>query len=388
MLEERFDGLKSLYWADTEKLAMRNYPLQEKLLPSSNLASAGLHWTGLGDVQLTFRNMLYMNALPINPFYVILLDAAHKNSIGADISMTRKARSYANFYWAIPIQRATITADFNFITIKYLRTGSALDTNTMLNAPFDPTIFHENDLWSDYSLSLRLLDDVYANFDAKLKQNMSGHSFMNLYRYRIELNGTGKFPQKNQITWVVAGEQYQRYSQKNSNERYFNTVNDILKMATRPLIYLYMRDVFTISRGLFLKGTAILEGGNNLLKERYEISLRKAWKNCSYVEPGYVTSLGGLFPIQSAYVRSCIQATKSFGITPMVKCSWEAEENYDKKVMEVSFLKMLSSLELSYAIRNRTELFLGGNFTSYNKDVVAGFPNRFGVYFGLQSIIP
>jgi hypothetical protein len=356
-------------------------------LPSSNLASVGFRWTGLGDAQLTLRNMLYLNAIPITPFYLNLLDTAHLKLVSNN-EMTRKARTYANVYWAIPIQRAIITADYNFIIMKYLRTGFNIDFNTSSLVPFDSTILHENDLWSDYSFSYRLFNEVYANLGARLKQNLSGHSFMNLYRYRIEISGTGEFPKKNQVTWLVAGEQYQRYSKKNSNERYFYIVDDINKMATRPLVYLYLRDVFTISRGLFIKGTAILEGGNNFIKERYEISLRKAWRNCSYIEPGYVTSLGGLFPIQSAYVRSCIQATKSFGITPMFKCSWEAEENYDKKVMEVSFLKMLSSLELSYAIRNRTELLLGGNFTSYNKEVVSGFPNRFGVYFGLQSIIP
>jgi len=231
-----------------------------------------------------------------------------------------------------------------------------------------------------------MFDDIYIQCNSRIKQNFTNSSFLNLYRYQVKLIGTAKLPASNQLTWNGGLEQYQRASDENMDHLY---LRESKPMATRLLFYLYMRDVFTISRGLYLKGTAFFETGADLLKQRYELSLRKAWRNLSYIEPGYCTSLGGLFPIQSAYVKSRIQATKSFSFDPALKFSWEAEESNDGEVMEVSFLKMVSSLEFVYAIKKQFQILLGGNFTLYNEDIAKkGFPTRYGVYCGIQSMIP
>ncbi|MBN1602771.1 MAG: hypothetical protein JW915_14270 [Chitinispirillaceae bacterium] len=385
MLEERFDGVKSLYSDKDDEVAMQNYPLKEKLLPSSNIASAGLRWTGLGDAQLIIRNILYFKPLAIDPFYHDYMDTTYTSTHEFSFSdMCRKARTYANAYWSLPLGRATVTADLNLIFLNYRK--RLLDYNSEFElVPVDSNMFFSTDLWSDYAFSFRMFDDVYIQCNTRMKQNFSDSRFLNLYRYQVELNGTARLPADNQLSWYGGLEQYQRASDEDMYEEYLKRS---YPMATRLLFYLYMRDVFTISRGLYLKGTAFLETGNNLLKRRYEVSLRKAWRNLSYVEPGYCTSLGGLFPIQSAYVKSRVQATKSFSIDPAVKFSWEAQENYEKHVMEVSFMKMVSSLEFAYAIKRQFQILLGGYYTYFNEDVAKDFPTRYGLYCGIQSMIP
>jgi hypothetical protein len=391
MLESRFDGLKSLYWDTNNKKAMQNYPLKEKLLPSSNLASAGLRWTGLGDAQVTLRNVLYLNSLSISPYYNDYMDTVEMdpNYFPSPDEMSRDARTYANVYWSLPLGRVTFTADLYFIILKYLKTSYGYDIDLSESVQVGKRTLNEKDLWSDYSISCRLFKDVYVKIDASLKQNLSSNDFLNMYCYKVELSGNHKFPEKNQITWIGGVEQYQRPDREELSKRY-RQESDGFPMALTPLFYAYFRDVLTISRGLFLKGTAIFETGNDLLKQRYEISLRKAWRNRSYIEPGYCTSLSGLFPIQSAYVKSCVQVTDAFGITPAIKFSWNAEKKETVKdtVMEISFLKTLASLELSYAIKKHMGILLGGNFTYFNKEVAPGFPNRFGVYCGIQGMIP
>lgn len=383
MLEERFDGLKSLYSDTDDEVAMQNYPLKEKSLPSSNIASAGLRWTGLGDAQLIIGNVLYLKPLAIMPMHHNYMDTAYTSTRDFLFSdMCRKARTYANAYWSLPLGRATVTADLNLIFLNYRK--RLLDFDLV---PVDSNMFFSTDLWSDYTFSFRMFDDVYIQCNTRMKQNFSDSRFLNLYRYQVELNGTARLPADNQLSWYWGLEQYQTASDEDMYEEY---LKESYPMATRLLFYLYMRDVFTISRGLYLKGTAFLETGNDLLKRRYDVSLRKAWRNLSYIEPGYCTSLGGLFPIQTAYLKSRIQATKSFSFDPAVKCTWNAEENTRKKEMEVSFMKMVSSLEFAYTIKKQFQVLLGGNFTLYNKEIAKryDFPTRYGVYCGIQSMIP
>lgn len=383
MLEERFDGLKSLYSGKDDEVAMQNYPLKEKQLPSSNIASAGLRWTGLGDAQLIIGNVLYLKPLAIMPMHHEHMDTAYTSTREYFFSdMYRKARTYTNAYWSLPLGRATVTADLNLFFLNYRK--RLLDINL---TPVDSNMFFSTDLWSDYTFSFRMFNGVFIQCNTRIKQNFSDSRFLNFYRYQVELNGTARLPADNQLSWYGGLEQYQRASDENMYDEY---IKNSKPMATRLLFYIYMRDVFTISRGLYLKGTVFLETGNNLLKRRYEVSLRKAWRNLSYVEPGYCTSLGGLFPIQSAYVKSRIQATKSFSIDPAVKFSWDAEKNAEKKEMEVSFMKMVSSLEFAYATKKQFQILLGGNFTLFNEEIAKkyDFPTRYGVYCGIQSMIP
>jgi hypothetical protein len=381
LLQENYDGILPVGYHKDSTLQIFP-PVSEKMVPSSNFAGIGLRSTAFGDVQLLVRNVLYFDPAPIGPEYLNFIDPpASENNVV--MSMKRQARTNVDMYLSIPAGIIEGILDFNYYTLNYSRTAKTFDLNTFTYVPFETKDILDQDLISYGSLRCKLPADMLVNAGVYLKQNFSGHAFMNLYQYELLLQGSHQIPANNKVTWATGLEMYNTSSKSIMPAQYIPEMESH-SFTTKPIYKLYLRDVYTLDWGLFLKGIVMLDAGKDLFKERYEFSLRKAWKNESSVDIGYFNALGGLFPMQGIFLRTIYRPTEQLSFSLNTKSLWEGPDKY---LNEISYLKTLVNLEIARKFFTNYEFSIGGDYIFYNTGIsmLDQFPGRFSVSGGIRG---
>jgi hypothetical protein len=388
VLQENYDGVIPLGYTKDTLITSTYPPVSEKLVPSSNNATVGLRLLAYGDIQLLVRNLLYFDPTPIGPDYLGYMDRPIYDSTISDNGMTikRKSRTNVNLFLTVPVSKFELVADVNYFGLNSMRTANGMKYISDTVFPVDTVIetrnMTESDLLSYFSVRYPIPADMRINIGAYLKQNFSGHAFMNLYQYELLLQGNHIFPSDNKITWSTGLELYNRSSNTLWPEGY-SDANQFHFSAT-PIYKLYLRDVYTLDWGFFLKSIIMLDLGKDLYKQRYELSLRKAWQNESSIDFGYFNALGGLFPMQGIFVRGIYRPAPLFSIALNSKSEWEGP---DKFLDKVSYLKTIVNLELGYIFKTHYEFTVGGDYTYYNTElsIPKEFPGRLGFYAGIKG---
>jgi hypothetical protein len=295
LLQENYDVILPVDYKKDP--ALKVYPpVSEKLVPSSNLAGIGLRSTALGDMQLMVRNILYFDPTPIPPYYLSFIDPpAYDTALTLNgVTMKRQSRTNLDMYLSIPAGIVEFVVDANYFRLDYSRTVSGSyvnDSDSVVVVDIETKNMVDQDLLSYGSLRCKLPANMLVNAGVYLKQNFSGHAFMNLYQYELLLQGSHQIPDGNKLTWGTGLEMYTRPSTGKMPVEYVYEL-ETHSFTTKPIYKLYLRDVYTLDWGLFLKGIVMLDIGADLLKERYEFSLRKAWQNESFIDICYFNALG------------------------------------------------------------------------------------------------
>jgi hypothetical protein len=149
---------------------------------------------------------------------------------------------------------------------------------------------------------------------------------------------------------------------------------------------LYLRSNFSLGRGLMLKGLSVMTFTEKLFKQRYEISLRKAWYKGSSVEAGASTTMGGLFPMVGYFVRTSIRPIDPLGISLRIKSVWDWPSELSMRDKTL-FVKAIPGGEIAYRAGSAIELYLGGDLTYYNPVTADEFPTRFYTGGGVRVFL-
>jgi hypothetical protein len=155
---------------------------------------------------------------------------------------------------------------------------------------------------------------------------------------------------------------------------------------------IYLRDFFTLSRGLTMKGLAIATFGKNIFKQRYEIAIRKCWSQGSSADAGFFTTISTWFPKIGLYGLSTIRFNEQFSIAVHAKGIWDLPREYaDPAVLGTSFYDFVSGEEFLYKISRPVELSIGSDqLVYYQRGTITGghivldFPSRYTVYCGVR----
>ncbi|MCU0609725.1 MAG: hypothetical protein MUF22_08180 [Chitinispirillaceae bacterium] len=396
LVQENYDGVMQLGKDPDSTGFTPQSPFAEKFIPSSNMVGAGLRAVNFCDMQVFVQNNLYINARRIDPYYSGFMNIpAYDSTNPPNFEMYRKARNNINAYCKVPAGPFSFIADINYNALNYEQRGivsSAFDGSDSTVSSRDLT---SADLWSDFSAEYQLPMGMSAVAGTRLKQNLSGAAFMNLYQYEGRVQGVSDLPFGNKLTWSAGFEQYLRPSFSSAPDGFEQSIIDGERGFSKNLLYtLYLRDVYTIDRGLYFKVTdivtmdgTILKLGPNFYKFRTELSLRKAWENESSLEGGYFRAGGGLFPQQGLFLRSALRMVPKFAIIPWFRATWEGP---DELFYNDQFYRATGTIEASYAVMNNLELLVGGDYTWYALELNEGtndFPNRGGIFFGLRSML-
>lgn len=377
--EELDDVLRLSYDGPAANPVDRISPFSEKKLPSSNNVAAGLRFTGLGTLSLSFKNMEYWDALPIYPeFLQTNYVSADPNYVWSGDMVKRQSRNNINAYWLIPISDFSVLADINYFGLNYSLDQGGANINTFTDTVFGSWSGTYQDLWSRFSLGWAI--DPAFNLSAGVlnKSDLNDNSKYDLHRYTVQMKGNQVTLGDNNFTWSLSGRWYESEQMKENG------------FAVGPGALLYARDVFTLDRGLFLKGSMSLEVGHNLYKERFEFAFRKAWENESSVETGYFTNQGGLFPTQGLYLRTKNYLTPRFSVSTDSKSVYEGPEGFYSKLINpdgIRFIKAIGAIEGAFSISKHFEFLGGVDYTYYNSMAFedTDFPSRGGVYLGVRT---
>jgi hypothetical protein len=158
---------------------------------------------------------------------------------------------------------------------------------------------------------------------------------------------------------------------------------------------IYLRDSYTLARGLFLKVLAINTISfklpeSNFWKQRYDIGVRKTWLTGSYADVGYFTVIGNWYPKAGLYGRALIRLNEQFGISLYTRALWAWRRDYTHPSVLGAFIdKFGNGAEVSYRISKPVELLIGGNQINYNQELFdhdqgLDFPSRYSVYCGVR----
>lgn len=403
LTEEKYEGILPInYKRDTLSNALT--PLSERKVLSSNISGVGLRFTRFDNAEVSIRNILYLDTMSIFP----QLSARSFDKPYSDDSLTRdsilygllyydhsqmirKSRTSVNLYWSHPIGSVELCADVNYFILNYI--GILKVTQTAIDSVLSRDKFTDIDQLFNGSIRYSLPHDFKFSIETHLKQNLSGYAFSNLYQFGLFFGGDHSFPSNNQLTWNLGVKSYSRASKSTMPKEYIDMVENYYKIAKGPINRIYLRDIYTLSYGFFLKATIMADLGNQLYKQRYEISVRKATQSGAYVDAGYFTAIGGLFPIQGTYIRTRYCPISSLELSGTTKFLWEQSELYDNKgniyKFKYKYLKNVTSGELAYKFWNEISL-LGGvdySFFNHNNEMIWDYPGRISGYVGIRGLL-
>jgi hypothetical protein len=392
LLSNELDHVLKLAYDDpNQRIVTKISPFAEKKLPNSNTFGASLRFKGLGTMSLGLKNMAYSESLPIYPEFLQTHYAPpDPNYTWSGDGVKRQTRNTVNAYWLLPIADFSILADINYFGFNYALDQGGMNMNTLSDTLFGSWTGAYQDLWSRFTTGWAI--DPAFNLSAGVvnKTDLNGNSKYNLYRYLVQIKGNKVAIADNNFTWSLSGRWYESEMMKENG------------FAVGPGALLYLRDVFSIDRGLFLKGSMSLEVGDSLFKERFEVALRKAWESESSIEAGYFTNQGGLFPTQGLYLRTKKYLTPEFSMVTDIKTIWEGPEGFDtdydndpsvsiySKLTNpngIRFIKAIGNLELAFAVSKHFEFLVGIDYTYYNsiEFTDTDFPSRGGGFVGIRT---
>jgi hypothetical protein len=406
LLQENYDGIFLIsYKRDT--VSNRLSPVAERNVLSSNTAGLGLRFTKLGDAQILIKNLWYIDTMSIYPSFApkmygkhITYDSLTSDSIANgllyydQLQMIRTSRTNMNLYWALPIGPMVICADLNYFFLNYINPVK-LSNSSVSDSVIRRDKITDVDQFLNVSIRYNLSLDFHTELGTNLKHNLSDLSFSNLYRYYLSVGGDHSLPLDNKLTWSADAQWYMRAAESTMPQDYASKLVSFNSNIPKSLIYrIYVRDVFTIAWGVFLKATAILDLSDQLFKQRYELAIRKAWENSSYIDAGYFAALNGLFPMQGPYLRTRFCPIPALEICGTTKFIWQQSalynENGELDRYKYSYLKNVTGGELSYRLPKYISILGGIDYTYFsNSDFleIDNFPSRMGGYIGIRGSI-
>jgi hypothetical protein len=324
------------YWGDNNDNLS-----PERTIPTSNIFDAGLRLTQFGIFQVNFIHSLYNNAEPLAvPYYPSGME------IIPQTLTTSEASWIGNFDWfhatatvSTPVFISTLQPQDKFLTRDILESD-----------PYGTR--RDVDVWFDCGTGIDLPADLALDLHSIIKNDLSNSDFYNINLYRAGLSGMHLFNRNRIIVSWNTGESYlqSKAIQNNGRDDRFRT-DGMLRLA------------FRLNSSLFVKGEASVDVISKLLKQYYELQLRKTWKQGSSIDLLFFTTSGVLFPRQNMTLHSIIHLSEHFELHPEFSI-------YIAQLPTESHVRYYRSdykMELLFPMNDRFDFYAGYVFNHYER---------------------
>jgi hypothetical protein len=395
LIQENYDGIFPLGQVK-DSVSKKLLPFADRFVLSTNTAGLGLRLNAYGDIHLSAQNIFYIDRNPLTPYYSEFMDPYPYDTLAhmlSRVSLERIARTNFNVYTVMPFKFVEFIVDVNYFGTNLKKKTSGIDLNTGEDVVLQNIMTLESDVWSYLALKFNLPLNLKLNVGTNRKDNFSGNAFLNFTKYEAYIEGDHAFPNNNRVVWAVGSDYYNLMPESKLSEKYVESRKNNF-YETGLAYHIYIRDVYTLGWGFYLKGTAIYDIGRLVFKQKYDISLRKAWQSESFVELGYFNSLGGLYPMCGGYFRGSLRPIPRFAITYTGKANWELfeqplAENDTIPIYKYEYLKSNHCGEITFRALEKLDILLGGEFflNSRNLKTYAfeNFPRRINFYGGIRG---
>lgn len=356
--------------------ASKKLPVSEQNVPSENYGGIDLSYQGL---RLGYRNLLYgrtrgldMNSSYYFPDYFGVIDTV---SYTYNFQYKRKMRQRYEGQYRFDNERFIADA-----ALYHIITNGAIDS--MLNG----TDFYNSQPLTSTATRLDLMGGVRIP-SARMK-------FIGGGRALLDHSAPSRFNSTDLYAMVEgnAAIDYHRLEYYLRTD-YFSQgyLNDTLAGShayTGFFQTLYLRSNIWLGQAFMLKGLSVITFTENLIKQRFEVSLRKAWYEESSIEAGASTTMGGLFPMVGYFIRSTMRPIDPLALSLRLTSLWDWPRKDEGKEAKTLFVKAIGGGEVSYRLGSATEFYIGGDYTYFNTRTASNFPTRLFTGGGVRLYLP
>ena len=378
----------------------RNLPFKEQRLNPVNEVYAGLHFKGL---EAGYRNIQYVGSEVAGidgykPAY-FAYDEVYDSLIG----MGRHFYSYKQMIRQVVEGQYDLAHDRMIFAVsaRYFINQNQIDSNNYVDslgasvlAPIPAKQF-DTYLYSTGKVGVHISEiatDVTVG-GVITNHFIKNHTF-DSYNFSLLANGDYQIADNRIDGRVRTDFLIQKYLDFDSipTSTPGQLSENVAQGATGFFQTVYIRDSYTLDYGLTLKGLVVntlsvnAKGiGRKLWKQRYELAVRKAWAEGSFIDAGSFTTMGGVFPMLGAYGRGGLQINDQYSVTGSAKWTWDWPRSYGNHPLENTYFdKFTSGVEVSYRMTKPVELLIGGVHTLYNQEFSSDFPSRYTAYCGVR----
>ncbi len=331
----------------------------ENSVPSENVTSGGITLSGRpGDLYAGYSNALYMNAhatpvpwlksgTAVRPLSLNTIEG----SWDLELEWFRINTVITSCISSFQLEHAD---QFNF---------PPADNKT---PPFGNN--HDADIWAYGSAGFYLPLDFLVQGGMFIKNDLSDNYYYNINEYWLELSSDQKFSRKRIIVSFKVRERFLQ-----SVAMHESGYADGL--ATDANLRLQLR----LNSKFFIKAASTVSIAPGMLKQYYELQLRKTWNDYSSLDLTYFATNGVLFPRQGLQATTSLRLTNHFGFSPSVA-------EYIEHFPYESTIRLYRSdygLELFFPLNDRIELYSNAKYITYNNHPL--FSSRFFIASGLRA---
>lgn len=346
----------------------KSFALPERTIPFVHSVMLGAQYEDNEVVGLQVSQELYGGSRQIKPEYLPALITALDTALGLydtiEPVMRLKSLYHGRFYVDFPEERWHISGAINYF--KVLHTLEKINTVVIADSVLEENAT-DDDLFTTASAQFIVNQGLRFGPGMMMKNDLGTYRFDNVDIY-LSLNGDPALKMSARQRLLIAYDLTTHY-------RFGHAQRDKTN-GTGLGSSLYLRPLFKFSTTLFLKGMVMFDVRRETFKQWYETSLRKVWRDNSFVEFGYSGVLGTVFPGHSAQFNSSIYIG-NFGLHPAVEGTFRYSSTG-----ALQFHRLTTGLEMSLRFR-WTELYTGAEYYSYND--FRPFTDRTFIYLGLRG---
>jgi hypothetical protein len=151
--------------------------------------------------------------------------------------------------------------------------------------------------------------------------------------------------------------------------------------AQGPATVIDIRPVLRLKNRIFIKGGAFLDLSERMRKQKYELAVRKSWRNLSSVNFGYWKTAGTLFPRRGTDLTTVFYLGKKgkVGFSPNLQLYWRHDPDSDA----FRFYRTDASAEMILRLFPRAEITGGYSYSRFID--LAPFTDRGVISIGLKK---
>ncbi|HEX3020571.1 MAG TPA: hypothetical protein VHP36_09720 [Chitinispirillaceae bacterium] len=330
----------------------------ERQLPVENYIYAGIRLDGnYGILQLGESNQLFPDSKHLSMPNLPSGTKLHPRMInGVDAS------------WNIEKERFDVSA-----TTTYFVNSFTLVPN---NKSIDPVLIdlppygkaYDADLWTNINIGFLLFSPIRIEAGTLLKNDLNNSNSCNLNDYQLGLSATHAGARKKLFfDWALR----EHYLGSESVEAAGGSVG----FSTQCI----MRMMYKIKPKFLISCVSDIELSSDMLKLRYEASIRKQWKKGSTVNFSHCGTSGVLFPRQITSLKSTLRLFDHFGVAPDISIAF-GKTGTDSRY---KYYRSDYALELLFPLVNRIEAFGKYNFRQYSDHPL--FSSRNIIALGIRT---
>jgi len=325
--------------------------LPENTLPFDNHTACGLRFMKKHLFQVAVENDIFGHAENSCPYFY-----------PPDSSVSRKALTSLNQYFQVRGKKVRLTVAASYFRVNYeLRYGDDGLTRAV-----------DDDLWSEADFRISPNDHIAFSAGTTLKNDFNAYDGYDYGDHYVSMDGDHEVPlkaRKFSMTWLLSG--HWRISE----------MMYLREDAQGPAAVITMRPAVKLRNRIFLKGATMLDLSDKMQKQKYELSIRKSWKNLSSVDVGCWATAGALFPRRGTDVGGVFYLSRSsrFGLSPQVHLFWMQDSDND----EFRFYRTTASVEMILNLFHRAEITGGYTWSDFIDR--APFTDRGVISLGLRK---